>query len=274
MGTSDVELDCNPLYKNGSLLLNPCGLIANSFFTGECVFESHFWPLVHHELSRGRPSAVHCRLISLFACSFSHTDIFVLDSDASVPANLALEETGISVKSDREDIFKQVDGFAYVAVADTSVSCASVGLSTGCKAYTDAKTGQGYLFYYPNDDTVQYLYESYPAQISPIDGVTDEHFIVWMKTSSLPTFRKLYGRIEGDLHAGDRLVFNVTANFEVDSFDATKTLLISNLGAMGGRNTFLGVAFTTIGSLCMVFGVVLLARAYQAQLIEYFHPSK
>jgi hypothetical protein len=29
-----VELNCNPLYKNGSLLLNPCGLIANSFFTG------------------------------------------------------------------------------------------------------------------------------------------------------------------------------------------------------------------------------------------------
>ena len=191
-----------------------------------------------------------------------------------MPANLALDESGISVKSDRDDIFKQVDGFAYEAVDDTSVSCSSVGLSAGCKTYTDPKTGQDYLFYYPNDDTVQYLYESYPAQISPIDGVTDEHFIVWMKTSSLPTFRKLYGRIEGDFSSGDRLVFNVTANFEVDSFDATKTLLISNLGAMGGRNTFLGVAFTTIGSLCMVFGFVLLAKAYQVQLLEYFHPSK
>ena len=38
MGSSDVELDCNPLYKNGSLLLNPCGLIANSFFTGQSFF--------------------------------------------------------------------------------------------------------------------------------------------------------------------------------------------------------------------------------------------
>jgi len=37
LGSSDVELDCNPLYKNGSMLLNPCGLIANSFFTGKYV---------------------------------------------------------------------------------------------------------------------------------------------------------------------------------------------------------------------------------------------
>jgi len=105
-----------------------------------------------------------------------------------------MDETGISVKSDREDVFHQVHGFAYKAVSDTSVSCDSVGLSDGCKAYTDSKTGQGYLYYYPDDDTVQYLHESYPDQISPIVGVTDEHFIVWMKTSSLPTFRKLYGK--------------------------------------------------------------------------------
>jgi len=165
-----------------------------------------------------------------------------------------------------------VEGFDYVAVSDTSVSCVSVGLKAGCKAYTDSN-GQGYLFYYPDDDTVQYLYETYPDQISPIVGVTDEHFIVWMKTSSLPTFRKLYGRIEGNFNKGDRLVFNLIANFEVDSFDATKTLVISNLGGMGGRNTFLGLAFTTIGSLCMVFGFVLLGKAYQAELTEYFNPT-
>lgn len=30
----------------------------------------------------------------------------------------------------------------------------------------------------------------------------DEHFIVWMRTSGLPNFRKLWGRIEGGLEAG------------------------------------------------------------------------
>ena len=29
--------------------------------------------------------------------------------------------------------------------------------------------------------------------------MTDEHFIVWMRTSGLPTFRKLWGRIDDGL---------------------------------------------------------------------------
>lgn len=33
-----VSLFCNPLLKNGSLLLNPCGLVANSFFNGLISF--------------------------------------------------------------------------------------------------------------------------------------------------------------------------------------------------------------------------------------------
>lgn len=30
--TTDVSDDCSPLYKNGSLTLHPCGLIANTLF--------------------------------------------------------------------------------------------------------------------------------------------------------------------------------------------------------------------------------------------------
>ena len=37
IGARDAALvtACDPLSKNGSLSLNPCGLIANSFFTGQ-----------------------------------------------------------------------------------------------------------------------------------------------------------------------------------------------------------------------------------------------
>lgn len=35
LNENDVELDCAPLIKNGTQLMNPCGLIAASFFTGE-----------------------------------------------------------------------------------------------------------------------------------------------------------------------------------------------------------------------------------------------
>lgn len=48
--------------------------------------------------------------------------------------------------------------------------------------------------------------------ISPIDGVMDEHFIVWMRTAAVPTFRNLYGRIEHDLIAPAEITFNVTAS--------------------------------------------------------------
>jgi len=32
--------------------------------------------------------------------------------------------------------------------------------------------------------------------------VTDEHFIVWMRTAGLPSFRKLWGKIEKRLEPG------------------------------------------------------------------------
>ena len=30
-------------------------------------------------------------------------------------------------------------------------------------------------------------------------NMTNEHFIVWMRTAGLPKFRKLWGRLESDL---------------------------------------------------------------------------
>jgi len=33
--------------------------------------------------------------------------------------------------------------------------------------------------------------------------MTDQHFIVWMRTAGLPNFRKLYGRIDKDLEKGE-----------------------------------------------------------------------
>ncbi|MCQ8811755.1 CDC50/LEM3 family protein, partial [Escherichia coli] len=64
-----------------------------------------------------------------------------------------------------------------------------------------------------------------------------------------PTFRKLYGKIDSSFQSGDRLVINVEANFEVDSFDGEKSLLISTLGDLGGKNVFIGQAYIAIGSV-------------------------
>ncbi|CAN0543143.1 unnamed protein product, partial [Ectocarpus sp. 8 AP-2014] len=58
----------------------------------------------------------------------------------------------------------------------------------------------------------QFLYETYPEVVSPIEGVLNEHFIVWMRTAGLPRFRKLYGRIDEQIEAPQVLTFNITAS--------------------------------------------------------------
>ena len=39
MAASGLTTDCDPMTKNGSLTLNPCGLIAASYFNGN--FSAH-----------------------------------------------------------------------------------------------------------------------------------------------------------------------------------------------------------------------------------------
>ena len=169
-----------------------------------------------------------------------------------------MDETGIAWFSDSAR-FVQPTGFKYQQVAGPSVTCAQSNLPSNCKQYQD-KNGVYYNFYYPNDDSIQYLYESYPNQISPIDGVTDEHFKVWMRSAALPTFRKLYGKIKGPFKNGDVLTFAVSANYEVTSFSGKKRLVISTVGDLGGKNPDLGVAYIVVGSLCFIFGFIFAVK--------------
>lgn len=100
-----------------------------------------------------------------------------------------------------------------------------------------------------------------------------EHFIVWMRTAGLPNFRKLFGRIDYDLIAGNYTVV-VSKNafapalgsgglYDVTGFHGKKSFVLSTTNVMGGRNYFLAICYIVVGALCLMFSVIFFAAFMQ-----------
>jgi hypothetical protein len=83
----------------------------------------------------------------------------------------------------------------------------------------------------------------------------EEHFIVWMRTAGLPNFRKLWGRIDTGLDAGNYYLM-IDNQYQVSPFQGTKSFVLSTTNALGGKNYFLAVCYITVGTLCMLFAFV------------------
>ncbi|CAN8259585.1 unnamed protein product [Cochlearia groenlandica] len=91
-----------------------------------------------------------------------------------------------------------------------------------------------------------------------------EDLIVWMRTAALPTFRKLYGKIESDLEKDDVIVVTLQNNYNTYSFNGKKKLVLSTTSWLGGKNDFLGIAYLTVGGICfflaLAFTVMYLVK--------------
>ncbi|XP_017030018.1 cell cycle control protein 50A isoform X1 [Drosophila kikkawai] len=96
------------------------------------------------------------------------------------------------------------------------------------------------------------------------NGFQNEDLIVWMRTAALPSFRKLYRRLDQTeatyakgLKAGD-YTLNVKYQYPVVSFDGTKRMILSTTSVLGGKNPFLGIAYIVVGAICITLGLALL----------------
>lgn len=98
--------------------------------------------------------------------------------------------------------------------------------------------------------------------------VTDPHFMVWMRTAGLPTFKKLYAIFENsvlsennlEFKKGDVLKINVKNVFKVKDFGGEKFAVISTTSWLGGKNSFLGYSYVIVGVICLVLAVLFFAK--------------
>lgn len=94
--------------------------------------------------------------------------------------------------------------------------------------------------------------------------VENGHFIVWMRTAGLPTFRKLWGKVTLDAQSDKQLklpvTVKVTNRYPVKQYGGTKAVVLSTTSWMGGRNPFLAGCYLVVGSLCLAFALAFLVR--------------
>lgn len=196
--------------------------------------------------------------ITLNPCGFIantfFNDVITFVPNANSQSDLEMVEDGIAWKTDLTYKFKQPMGFKSME-CESCDDCECTSPDWSCKEKYVDENGKCHKYFYPNDESTQYLYETYPMKISPLDGVTNEHFVVWMRVAALSNFRKLYGYFESDIKAGEILSFQVVNNWDVKSFKGSKALVVTTTNTFGGKNDGLGKSFITVGIFCAICGV-------------------
>jgi len=122
-------------------------------------------------------------------------------------------------------------------------------------------------------DFAQPFYWDKPVyELDPDDdannGYKNEALIVWMRTAAFPSFRKLYGIISSDvaLNPGTYKIL-VDYNYPVSAFGGKKHFIMSTANWLGGKNSFLGIAYIVVGviSLLTGIGLMLLSRTMKSK---------
>ncbi|KAF9066816.1 cell cycle control protein [Rhodocollybia butyracea] len=130
------------------------------------------------------------------------------------------------------------------------------------KKYVDTPIGKGYSSFdeiTPPPNWMKRFPNGYNSENVP-NLAADEHFQNWMRTAGLPTFSKLYGRNDIDVMQQGRYQIVVGLNFPVAPYKGTKSIVISTVSWIGGKNPFLGWAYVATAALFVLVAVAGTAR--------------
>lgn len=94
-------------------------------------------------------------------------------------------------------------------------------------------------------------------------GIRSHSLIVWANTAGLSNFRKLFAVLTPPQHGfkkGDKIQFTVQPNFVVQSIKGSKALLIGTTGPLGAKNNILGIAYLTVGAVCLALALAFFIK--------------
>ncbi|KAI1401870.1 LEM3/CDC50 family protein [Hypoxylon fuscum] len=111
----------------------------------------------------------------------------------------------------------------------------------------------------PPNWQIRYPDGRYSDENPPPNLHDDEHFIVWMRTAGLPTFSKLWGRNDTSNMLQGVYELDIIDNFRTDQYQGKKSIVITTLSVMGGKNNFLGILWLVVGGFCIALALVFLA---------------
>jgi hypothetical protein len=161
---------------------------------------------------------------------------YAYDGKTELPEDAVANPCGLIAKSFFNDTYTLSDGVNSVPINETGIA-------------------------WEADKNIKFKAPVNAAQIQWID-TTNEHFIVWMRPAGLPNFKKLWGRIQtfnnGEILPAGNYVFKVKNMYPVDKFNGEKLFVLSTVNSFGGKNSFLGISYLVVGSLCIIMAIVFL----------------
>lgn len=89
-------------------------------------------------------------------------------------------------------------------------------------------------------------------------GLRNEHFIVWMRASFMPTLSKLYAICDHCTIEPGRYTVNINNVYPTSHFQGEKRIVLEEVSLLGSKNIYLGAIYMICGAICGIYALVIL----------------